>query len=68
MPNKFLTTLLGLERISGRMRKILSLLAKRSRIGILNPTVIAEKIHRTSLTCRYSLLDSLITGEALSTS
>ena len=50
--NKFLTKLLGLERILGRLRKLLALGSKRSGIGIPNRTETANKIDRTSLECR----------------
>ena len=35
--NKFLPKILGLESISGRLRKLLDLGEKREGIGILNP-------------------------------
>ena len=43
LSNKFLTKLLGLKSISGRLRKLLALGAKRSGLGIPNPTDAAEK-------------------------
>ena len=66
--NKFLPKLMLLEIISGRLRKLLALGSKREGLGIPNPKEVAKKIHRTSLTCSKRLLESLITGESLSTS
>ena len=66
--NKFLPKLLGLESISGRLRKVLALVPKKAGLRILNLTEVAEERHRTSMACRECLLDSLITVEALPTS
>ena len=66
--NNFLPKILGLESISGSLRKLMDLGAKRAGLGILNPTEVADESHRTSLVCSERLVESLITGEALSTS
>ena len=47
--NKFLPKILGLESISGRLRKLLALGAKRAGLGILNLTEGADEIYRNSL-------------------
>ena len=66
--NNFLPKILGLESISGSLRKLMDLGDKRAGLGILNPTEVADESHRTSLVCSERLVESLITGEALSTS
>ena len=68
LENKFLPKLMGLEIISVMLRKVLALVAKRSGLGVPNPTEVAYESHRTSLACSKFLVESLITGEAFSTS
>ena len=65
---KFLPKILGLESISGWMRKILDIGYKRAGLFILNLIEVSDKVHRTSLACRVLLVESLITGEDLYTS
>ena len=66
--NNFLPKILGLESISGSLRKLMDLGDKREELGIPNPTEVSDKIHTTSLACSELLVDSLIIGEALYTS
>ena len=40
--NKFLPKLLGLESISGRLRKVLALVPKKAGLRILNLTEVSE--------------------------
>ena len=63
--NKFMPKLLGIQSISGRLRKLLSLGANRSGLGITYPTEAADESHRTSQACCERLVESLLTGEAL---
>ena len=65
LADKFLPKMLVMESISGRLREILAILAKRLGLNIPNPTEAVEKIHHTSLACIKRLVDSLLTGEAL---
>ena len=58
---------MGLESISGSMRKLFSLGANRSGFEFPHPTETADESHRTSLVCREFLVESLITVEAFST-
>ena len=68
LENKFLMKTLGLESISGSMRKLLGLGANMEGLRIPNPTEMADKNHRTSQACREHQVDSLITGKAFSIS
>ena len=68
MANKFLTKILGLESILGRLRKLLGLGANTAGLRIPNPIEEADENHRTSMACKERLVESLIEGEALSTS
>ena len=68
LSNNFLPKTLRLESISGGLRKILDLGDKTVGLRILNPIETVDEIYRTSLACRKCLVESLITGEALSTS
>ena len=67
LANKFLPKLLGLQSISGRLRKLLYLGAKRAGIGIPNPTEAADESHKTLQACCSRLVEFLLTGEALAT-
>ena len=67
LSNKFLPKLLELQSISGRLRKLLALGDKRSGLGIPDPTEAADESHQTSQVCNKLLVESLLTGEALST-
>ena len=67
LANKFLTKLLAIQSISGRLKKLLALGAKRAGLGILNPKNPTEKTQLTSLACIERLVESLIMGYALST-
>ena len=64
----FLPKLLGLDSISGRLRKLIYLENKRAGLVIRKQTEVVDKSHQTSLVCSKLLAESLITGEALSTS
>ena len=59
LANTFLMKLLGLDSISGMLRKILALGAKRAELKIKNPTEVADERHRTSLACTEYLVESL---------
>ena len=59
LENKFLMKLLGLDSISGMLRKILALGAKRAELKITNPTEVSDERHRTSLACTECLVESL---------
>ena len=67
LDNKFLPKLLGLQIISGRLRKLLALGDKRSGLGIPDPTEGAEKSHQTSQAYNKLLVESLFKRDSLST-
>ena len=67
LTNKFLLKLLGLQSILGRLRKLLALGFKRAGIGIPNLTEAAGNSSKTSQACCERLVESLLTGETLST-
>ena len=67
LANKFLPELLGIQSISGKLIKLLNLGDKRPGLNIPDPTEVAHKIHQISQVCNKILVESLLTGEALST-
>ena len=67
LANKFLLELLGLQSISVKLRKLLALGSKSSGLGIQDPTEAVDKNHQTLQACNEQLVESLLTGEALST-
>ena len=67
LANKFLPKLLGLQSISGGLRKLLALGAKRSGLGIPDLEEAADEIHQKSQVYSEHLVDYLLTGEAIST-
>ena len=66
LENKFLSKLMGLQSISGRLMKLLDLGSKRTRIRIPNTTEATEEIQLTSLAYSERLVESLLSGESLS--
>ena len=62
LANKFLTKLLGLQSISGRLLKILSLEYKREGLRILVLSEEADKIYQTLQACNERLMEYLLTG------
>ena len=67
LENKSLLKLLGLQRISARLRNIMALGSKSSGLGIRDPMEVIYESHQTSKSCNKRLVESLLTGEALST-
>ena len=65
--NKSLMKLLGLQRISVMLRNIMALGSKSSGLGIRDPMEVIYESHQTSKACNKRLVESLLTGEALST-
>ena len=68
MAKNILPKLLVLESISGRLRKLISLRAKRADLGFPKLTETSHESHSSSLACRKLLVGSLIKVKALSTS
>ena len=67
LANNFMPKLLGLDSISGRLRKLMEIGYNRAGLGIMNTIEMKDEIHRTSLVCSERLVDSLIIGEDLFT-